>query len=484
MAGSFVYDDNFQAKNDVRLKDVRLWPKYLTEGYFPMATDNLWRPLVSFSYAIQYKLHGESALGFHLVNILLHAAASALVAELTRRLTDSKVALIAGLLFAAHPVHVEAVAYIVGRAESACAIGMLSALILAMRPLTTRRAWAIVACTAAAVFCKEQGLLTPFMLLGVVWLRKSTGLWSPDETKPARLLAAVLTLAMAAYITYRNRILPWYWETSLLDYAMQPMIRSELRDRILIPIALLGRYAALIVAPVRLSPEYGLAVFTHRQEPGDPYLWIGFTVLAGGIAIAIQAFRRGDRVALFLLFAAAVTYLMIGNVTLIGTIFGERLIYIPSAFVLILIARALARLRARVLRPALLVLLSLFAVRAFTYAAQWRQQSPFYESALRHNPRSVRLHVLLARDLLARGELDRARWIVEQGLAVSREDWRLWLAAAQIAVAQQRWNDAQHAIKQAWDKDPFVGDMLYIQDALEKARATTRPAATAPKPGF
>src|SRR6185503_16280610 len=126
-----------------------------------------------------------------------------------------------------------------------------------------------------AVFSKEQGLLTPFMLLGMVWLRKSMGLWSPDDTKPARLLAAVLTLSMAAYITYRNRILPWYWETSGLDYAMQPMMRSELRDRILIPVALLGRYAALIVAPIRLSPEYGLGVFTHRQNWSDPYLWIG-----------------------------------------------------------------------------------------------------------------------------------------------------------------------------------------------------------------
>jgi hypothetical protein len=476
LAGSFVYDDNFQVKNDPRLKDVRLWPKYLTEGYFPNAADNLWRPLVSLSYALQYKLHGPHPFGFHLVNILLHAAASVTVAELARRLTDRKVALIAGLLFAAHPVHVEAVAYVVGRAESACTIGILGGLILATRPLTTRRAWAITACTAAAIFSKEQGLLTPFLLLALVWMRRTTGRFSPDEKKPARLLAAVLTLFMAAYITYRNHILPWYWETALLDYAIQPLIRSDLRDRILIPVALLGRYAALIAAPVKLLPDYGLAIITHRQELRDPYLWIGFAVLAAALSAAVIAMRRRDPVTLFLLFCAATTYFMVSNVMLIGTIFGERLIYVPSAFLLTLLARPIARLPARILWPTISLILALYSVRTFTYASQWRVQSTFYDYALRQNPRSIRLHVLLARDQLDRGQLDRARQIVDQGLAVSHEDYRLWVAAAQVAIAQGRFDDAHHAIQQAWKQDPSIGDVQYVENLLEKSRAATRPA--------
>jgi tetratricopeptide (TPR) repeat protein len=475
LAGTFIYDDTFQAMRDPRLADVRLWTNYLTEGYFPGATDNLWRPLVSLSYAIQFQLHAPNPIGFHLVNILLHAATSALVAEFARRLTNPRAALIAGLLFAAHPVHVEAVAYIVGRAESLCLIGMLGALVLAARPLTTARAWAILACTFAAIFSKEQGLLTPLLLLALVWLRRAQGQWSPDEKRPARLLAAALTLALSAYITYRNHILPWYWETGLLDYAIQPMIHSGLPGRILIPFALLGRYTALLIAPVKLSPDYGLAVITHEQSPGDPYLWLGFITLAAAIIAAVLALRRKDRTTLFLLSCTALTYFMIGNAMLIGTIFGERLIYIPSAFVLILAAAALARLPNRALVPTLVILLSLYSLRAFTYAAQWGDRLAFYETAVRDNPRAVRLHVILARELLAQGKLDRAREIVEKGLAVSTEDWRLWIAAAQIAIAQQRWDDARAAMKQAWNKDPYIGDVL----ALEREFAD-RPAATRP----
>jgi hypothetical protein len=480
LAGTFIYDDTFQAMNDPRLADMRLWKNYLTEGYFPGAADNLWRPLVSLSYAIQHRLHGANAFGFHLVNVLLHAAASALVAEFARRLTHWRAALIAGLLFAAHPVHVEAVAYIVGRAESLCLIGMLGALVLATKPLTNARACGIFACTFASIFSKEQGLLTPLLLLALTWLRRAQGRSSRDEKRPARILGAALTLALAAYVTYRNHILPWYWETSLLDYALQPMIRSGPADRILIPSALLGRYAALLVAPVKLSPDYGLAVITHEQSPRDSYLWLGFVTLAVAIIVAVLALRRKDRTTLFLLFCTAITYFMVSNAMLIGTIFGERLIYIPSAFVLILVAAALARLPNRGLVPTLVILLSLYSLRAFTYAAQWRDRLFFYETAVRDNPRAVRLHVILARELLARGKLDRAREVVEKGLAVSTEDWRLCVAAAQVAIAQERWDDARAAMKQAWNKDPFVGDVLAIEKQLADRPTATRPAATSP----
>jgi hypothetical protein len=473
--GTFIYDDTFQAVRDPRLADVRLWHKYLTEGYFPNAVDNLWRPLVSFSYAIQYQLHGPEPRWFHLVNVLLHAAASAAVGEFARRMTSNKVALLAGLLFAAHPVHVEAVAYIVGRAESACLLGILGALILATKSLTTARVWAITACTFAAIFSKEQGLLAAPMVFALLWWRRSQGQWSPDERKPARLLAAVLTLALSAYITYRNRVLPWYWETTLLDYAIQPMVKSALLDRLLIPFALLGRYATLIIAPIKLSPDYGLAVLTHHQDWHDPYLWIGFAVVIAATLTTIRALRRRDPTTVVLLVCTALTYLMVSNVTLIGTILGERLIYIPSAFLLILAARAIARLPTRMLTPAVALILAIYSLRTITYAAQWHDRLSFYESALAQNPRAIRLHVILSRELLAKGDLHRARSVIDHGLSISGEDWRLWVAAAQVAIAQRRLDDAKHDIDQAWMKDPFVGDMLYLERLLNEAKAATQP---------
>src|SRR5258706_8762535 len=106
--GTWIYDDLFHAYQDPRLADVRLWSQYLTDAYAPSGVDHLWRPLVSLSYAVQWKLSGDRAWPFHAVNILLHAAASALVAELARRLTGrGALVVVAGVVFAPHPVALE-----------------------------------------------------------------------------------------------------------------------------------------------------------------------------------------------------------------------------------------------------------------------------------------------------------------------------------------------------------------------------------------
>jgi len=126
LRGTFVWDDRFIAEDDPRLHDAAGWRAYFHEAYRPGAVDNLWRPLTSLSFWLQWRV-GGAAWALHAVNIALHAGASAMVALLTRRLAGSAAAgIAAGLLFATHPVHVESVAYLVGRAESLCALGALT----------------------------------------------------------------------------------------------------------------------------------------------------------------------------------------------------------------------------------------------------------------------------------------------------------------------------------------------------------------------
>src|SRR5207302_4973112 len=113
------------------------------------------------------------------------------------------------------------------------------------------------------------------------------------------------------------------------------------------PFALLGRAAALIVLPLKLSPEYGLAVIGPHQRFSDPYLDLGLVTLLAGLVAAVRAWRSSARTVLFLLLCTALTYAMVANVKLIGVVFAERLLYLPSVFVLILAAMALARLKGR-----------------------------------------------------------------------------------------------------------------------------------------
>jgi hypothetical protein len=116
LGGTYIYDDVPIVRDDARVHSPEHWKELWSQGYNG-GVDNLYRPLTSQSFALEWWLHGDRPWIFHLVNILLHAAAAAGVAELARRLAGIKAAYVAGLLFAVHPIHVEVVAEIVGRAD-------------------------------------------------------------------------------------------------------------------------------------------------------------------------------------------------------------------------------------------------------------------------------------------------------------------------------------------------------------------------------
>src|ERR1700677_793793 len=122
LGGTFIYDDVQIIQHDDRIHSPATWGQLWTRDYFNGAIDNLYRPLTSQSFALQWWLSGGRAWPFHLVNLLLHAGVAAGVAELARRLAGVRAAFFAGLVFAAHPIHVEAVAGVVGRAEELCAL--------------------------------------------------------------------------------------------------------------------------------------------------------------------------------------------------------------------------------------------------------------------------------------------------------------------------------------------------------------------------
>ena len=511
LGGTYVYDDRYIILTDPRIDDVSRWGEYWTKDYFFGGADNLYRPLVSMTYAIQAKLHGRSegvAWLFHAVNWLLHAAVSASVAELVRRMTRSlTVATIAGLLFALHPVHVEAVANIVGRAELMCALGVVGALILFFRPLTNVRVVAIVGCMIFAILSKEQGLLLPLMLLAALPARREAGTDSPDPSPgdvsgstepaplsyahpgtpqarrfrgPALLLVLLTCWTLAAYIIFRESILKFWWDRSFLDRTINPMIASEALDRALMPLVLLGRYVGLLVAPLRLNPDYGAETIGSSVSLADPYLYLGLLTLAASIVACVIAYRRRAWVVLFCVLSLALVYGMVGNiVTLIGTNFAERLMYLPSVFVCILAALVLARLPRKPMIIVTATICALFALRTLTYAVRWNDPPRLFAAAIEQHPRAVRLYMLLAEEHLRRADLDAADAVLARARQVEPEYYRVWLNSAHLAMQRGEFDRARaFAVEARRLTRTVVGESLLSEIEEASKRAATRPATT------
>src|SRR5438270_13118116 len=104
IGGQFVSDDRALILEHPFTKRVADWPRIFTAGHY--AGNGGYRPITTLSFAINYSLGEENPVGYHLVNIALHALNSALVCLLLRRLFASEaLALIAALIFVVHPIH-------------------------------------------------------------------------------------------------------------------------------------------------------------------------------------------------------------------------------------------------------------------------------------------------------------------------------------------------------------------------------------------
>ena len=174
LVNGFVHDDKPVVAENRLIRDPGNLGRIFASGYWttreaPVA--ELYRPLVVASFALNHRIGGPGPFGFHLVNLLLHAWVSWLVFRLGKDLAGSRAAAwAAGLLFAIHPVHTEAVAPVVGRSELLAAGFALWALLLHRRAGTAgaprlRLLFAAGACYFASALSKENALVLPAILL-------------------------------------------------------------------------------------------------------------------------------------------------------------------------------------------------------------------------------------------------------------------------------------------------------------------------------
>lgn len=126
-AGFTNWDDDVYVTNNNLVKNFST--QYLPHLFSFYKLGDFY-PLNTLSYAIDYKIWGMNAKGFHLTNLLFHLLNVLLVFWLMLRLIKRKdIALAAALVFAVHPVNVESVAWVSGRKEVLFTFFYLGALI-------------------------------------------------------------------------------------------------------------------------------------------------------------------------------------------------------------------------------------------------------------------------------------------------------------------------------------------------------------------
>jgi hypothetical protein len=261
IVNAFTYDDRYIIQLNPAMKTLHRWWSVFAMSYWPhdWGGDG-YRPLTMLAFKLEFALGAGRPVIFHAVNILLYVAVALIVYRVARCVLPDWAAWLAAALFAVHPVHVEAVANVVGQSELLAALAVLAALLLYLRArlkgvLPPRTIAAVCVLYAIACFSKEHGIVLP-ALLAAAELTVISDV-APARDRIRRLRPFYLTLALIAvcFLAVRSIVLSDHGIGGFEPFTPFSALHIGSRDRILTALGVVPQWIRLFYWPVRLSSE-------------------------------------------------------------------------------------------------------------------------------------------------------------------------------------------------------------------------------------
>ena len=287
---AFLFDDDLLITLNTFLRQPdQLWNLLTgsTTGGAHIA-GGFYRPMQGLLYFVTYQLaDAQTKIGFHLLNVAIHATNACLGFTLARRLGFRPgPAFLAVLLWALHPLHTEAVTYMSGTADPLFVLFDLAALLVMAPDFAPRRILLALPFFVLGLLSKETATVLPLLTGACLFLRYPAARWQPRlylRLWPLLLLAGVYlswrmnTLAFDGPATYaRIYQLPDF--ANLKHYAENPLWR------VCTFFATLPCYLGLLVWPVDLHMERSFTIYS------SPLSWL---VAAGALMLLAAATQVG-----------------------------------------------------------------------------------------------------------------------------------------------------------------------------------------------
>ena len=373
-----------------------------------------YRPLVTLSFWTDLVASGEKAQPwrFHLTNILLAALAAGLFAWLSWELFGSLwLALLAGLAFTLHPMHAESAAFVSGRTDLWLGLFVFAGLI-ALLGWVRRPHWAWlpagVVCASGAMLSKESGAVSVLLALIILLLERKGKLAGRDWVLLTGLGAVTVLYFLLRQSVLGGGIVHKEGRWFLTSLGLVPNLLGLYLKMFLFPF----RHQALIPQGSMPTGLSWLGLFGMAFVAGAVYALWRWKVRQGGIGLTL---------ALLLLLP------VLGVLPLGITDAAERLLYVPSAG-LILLAAALLEVLARKGRPLSLAIGILvggyvvaMGIGTLRREGVWRDRFTLFAAMVREAPAYAMPRVNLGTILMDAGDLRGARGEFEEAIRLQPE---------------------------------------------------------------
>ena len=458
--GGLIWDDFIWAQSSaVRewsgLSTIWSWPSRIHQEahYWPLTYTTFW---------LEHKIWGLAPAGYHVVNVLLHLLNSLLVWRLLLRLSIPG-AWVAAAVFAAHPVHVESVAWIIERKDVLSGLFYLAAVLVWLRFLKQPRPWRYglaLLLFAAGLLSKSIVVTLPVALLIVQWWKEGRiAVRDLRRVAPFFLVALLITAVDLSSIGSRH---------AFLDYS--------LAERMLVASRALWFYAGKLAWPTDLAviyPRWDISL-------GDPWAWL---YLAGATALAATLWFLRHRVgrgplagALFFAVTLSPVLGFVNHRYMQYSFVADRFQYLAGIGVIAVLIGAAVHGGGRLpvglklgTTGLLVVLLALLGTMTWRQAEIYRDRVAFYNHIVSLNPKArsahYNLNIALARAGRREEALAAARMAVENRPGQAKD---LSVLGAAL-IRTERYVEAEEILRRALEIDPgHKNTRRYLAEVLRK----------------
>ncbi len=397
LGGGTIWDD----AGHITRADLQSLTGLMRIWFEPGATQQYY-PLLHSAFWLEHHLWGDAAIGYHVLNVLLHATAACLFATVLRRLAVPG-AWFAATIFALHPVCVESVAWISEQKNTLSTVLYLSAMLAYLRFNSTRRPADYGAATAifvAALFTKTVTATLPATLLVIFW-------WQRGRLETRRDVAPLLPWFVLGAL---GGLFTAHFERELIGAQGSDFVLSFV-DRGLVAGRVVWFYLGKLIWPADL-------IFIYPRwtiDVGDAVQWLFPLATLGLLGAAAWWVRRSRAPLAALLIFGGSLFPALGFVNVFPFIFSfvaDHFQYLACLGAIALVPATLQLVLARLPRTAVIatptILVVVLGVLTWRQAAMYRDDVTLYETTIARNPACWMAHNNLGNTLAEAGRADEA----------------------------------------------------------------------------
>ncbi len=416
LSHAYVLDDySIIKENQITQQGISAVPKIFFSSYREgslNADASLYRPLSKAMFAIEWSMAPDSPGLSHFVNVLFYALTIFLLFRVLYLYTGHLlISFLITALFAAHPIHTEVVANIKSRDEIMGLFFFVLSLKFLHRYLSEGNKLASYFAGGLyllSLFSKESAITFLAIVPAMMYF------FSKAEKKDYVRILSIFVGAAVIFFLFRLSVIGMRATDSATITENILVGAPNVGMRYATAIYLLGLYVWRMVWPDPLSSDHSFAEIQLLESFGDWRFLLSLVLFGGMIFYAVRSYKRKELLAFAIVFFVITVSIVSNLVTLIGTNFAERLMFVPSLAFSIACVALLVKLAALMKRevseetqlasffsrngffvwPVVVVCL-LYSWKTVSRNADWESNLTLHTADVKNAPNSARAHFYL-----------------------------------------------------------------------------------------